>query len=224
LEPGIAVMCVLAGLLMLDKYSLGEFGVSQPLVVAPILGFAAGDFHAGVLLGVLLQPVWLVELPVGRRMGLDAQAAGISGAVAFFVMRGRVGFEQAMLAAVLVAAGASLWGGWLDRLQRHLNGALARRAERARTRRGLFFIHAAALELAFLRGVVLAVLAAGVGFVLLPVLRLDIMPGIPVNRLLAATMSIGLAGALVLFGVKKRIIPVLAGFASWVVVWVLVRF
>lgn len=90
----IAVLCILSGLLMLNKYSVGEFGISQPLV----------------------------ELPIGRKVPLDAQVAGISG------------------------------------------------------------------------------------------------------RLLAATLSVGLAGGLVLFGIKKRLLPFFVGFTDWVVVWALVRF
>jgi PTS system mannose-specific IIC component len=217
-------MCILSGLLILDKYSFGEFGVSQPLVSASLLGFAAGDFFSGVLLGVLLQPVWLVELPIGRKVPLDAQAAGISGAVAFFTMRilGNPSFECAALASIVVATAASLWGGFLDTYLRRLNGILAKRLERVNHRRQLLYLHIAALDAAFMRGVFLALVAAVTGILILPLL--DMIPRIPLDWLLAATLSIGLTGALVLFGLKKRLIPFFVGFAAWVVVWALVRF
>ncbi len=219
----IAIMCLLSGLLMLDKYSIGEFGVSQPLVAAPVLGYAAGDFTSGVLLGLLLQPVWLIQLPIGRKIPLDVQAAGISGTVAFFSMRmlGNARFEFAALAAIAVAAAASLYGGWLDGYGRKLNGIFARRLERVTRRRELLFLHVAALDVAFLRGVILAVVAAGAGAAILPLLKW--IPLVPLDRLLAATFSIGLAGALVIFGIKKQLIPFFAGFAAWVIVWALVR-
>jgi len=38
----IAVLCVLSGLLMLDKYSVGEFWVSQPLVSASLWDLQPG--------------------------------------------------------------------------------------------------------------------------------------------------------------------------------------
>lgn len=220
----IVVMCILSGLLILDKYSFGEFGVSQPLVSASVLGFAAGDFISGVLLGVLLQPVWLVELPIGRKVPLDAQAAGISGAVAFFTMRilGNPSFERAALLSIVVATAASLWGGFLDTYLRGLNGILAKRLERVNHRRQVLYIHIAALDAAFMRGVFLAIVAAVIGILILPLL--DMIPRIPLDWLLAATLSIGLTGALVLFGLKKRLIPFFVGFAAWVVVWALVRF
>jgi len=155
----IAVLCVLSGLLMLDKYSVGEFGVSQPLV----------------------------ELPIGRKVPLDAQAAGISGAVAFFTMR-----------------------------------ILANPVEQITHRRRLLFLHIAALDIAFLHGVLLALLAAGTGIVILPLFKF--LSLIPLERLLAATLSVGLASGLVLFGIKKRLAPFFVGFAAWVVVWAPVRF
>jgi len=226
MNPGltIAVICTISGLLMLDKYSIGEFGISQPLVASALIGFAAGDFHSGVILGLLLQPVWLIELPIGRRIPLDAQAAGISGAVTFFSLRvlSNTGFEVAAIAAILVAAGASLWGGLLDHLARRINGVLARKMETVRYRRHLVFIHVAALEVAFIRGVVLALAAFGLSLVAIPVIRY--IPFVPLDRLLAATVSIGLAGGLFLLGFKKQVIPWLVGFAAWIVVWVLVRF
>ncbi|MEA3312367.1 MAG: PTS sugar transporter subunit IIC [candidate division WOR-3 bacterium] len=220
----IAVLCILSGVLMLDKYSFGEFGVSQPLVAASVLGFAAGDFVSGALLGVLLQPVWLLQLPIGRKVPLDAQAAGISGAVAFFTMRilANPAFEAAALAAIVVAAAASVWGGWFDRYVRRLNGVLARRLEQISHRRRLLFLHIAALDISFLRGVLLALLAAGIGIVILPLLKL--LPLISLERLFAATLSVGLASGLVLFGIKKRLLPFFVGFTAWVVVWALVRF
>lgn len=218
------VVCIISGVLMLDKYSLGEFGISQPLVSASVLGFAAGDFTSGVLLGVLLQPLWLVELPIGRKVPLDAQAAGISGAAVFFSMRllASPPLESALLVSILVAAAASWWGGWLDVWSRKINEKLAMRMERATQKRHLLFIHVAALEVSFLRGMALAAFAVLIGAAVLPLLSL--VPLIPVQRLLAATLSIGLAGGLVLFGLKKRLIPAVVGFAAWVVVWVLVRF
>jgi PTS system mannose-specific IIC component len=220
----IVVMCILSGLLMLDKYSFGEFGVSQPLISASLLGFAAGDFISGALLGVLLQPVWLVELPIGRKVRLDAQAAGISGAVAFFTMRilGNPSFESAAVASIVVATAASIWGGFLDTCLRRLNGILAKRLEQVKHRRQLLYLHIAALDAAFVRGVFLALVAAVIGILIRPLL--DMIPNVPLDWLLAATLSIGLTGALVLFGLKKRLIPFFAGFAAWVIVWALVRF
>lgn len=222
----IVVLCLISGVLLVDKYSFGEFGISQPLVSASILGFACGDFAAGVLLGVLLQPIWLIELPIGRKVPLDAQAAGISGAVTFFTLRiaASVSVETGAFVSLLVAALASLWGGWFDFLGRRINGVLAGRIERVRSLRELLVIHIAALDIAFLRGVMVAAVSIGIAYLILPIVMLDLLPHIPLTRLLAATLSIGLAGGLVLFGSKKRWIPVAAGFASWVVVWLLVRF
>lgn len=222
----VIVLCLLSGILIIDKYSFGEFGVSQPLISSSVLGFAAGDFAAGALLGVLLQPIWLIELPIGKKIPLDAQAAGISGAVAFFAVKmfGGVSVEIAAFTALIIAALSSIWGGWLDKLERVINGYLARRMEQATRLRHVVFIHGASINIAFLRGVVMAGIAIGVSLVFIPVFRLNIIPVISLNRLLAATLSVGLGGGLVLLARKKHLIPVAVGILAWVVVWVLVRF
>lgn len=222
----LVVLCAISGVLMVDKYSFGEFGVSQPLVAATILGFAAGDFRTGALLGVILQPIWLLELPIGRRIPLDAQTAGICGAVTFFTLRMTtpVTLEVGAFFSLIVAGLASFWGGWLDMLERRINGVLAGRIERVRNFTELLFIHIAALDIAFIKGVTVAAVSASIALLSVPLFKLDLIPQIPITRLLAATLSVGLAGGLVLIGSKKQWIPVVAGFASWIVVWLLVRF
>lgn len=222
----IIVMCLLSGLLMLDKYSLGEFGISQPLVSASIIGFSAGSFLPGVILGVLLQPVWLIELPIGRKVPLDAQGAGISGAVAFFTLKliADPRFEVCAFIALIVAGAASIWGGWLDKLARQMNGKLVKKLEHIRNRRKLMFVHFAALNITFVRGVLMAALAVAVAIAVLPLIEAGLVPVIARERLLIATLSIGLASGLMLFGIKQRIIPFLVGFAAWIILWVFIRF
>lgn len=222
----IGIVCLLSGVIILDKYSVAEFGISQPLVAASIIGFAFGSFYQGVLIGVLIQPLWLAGLPIGRRIPLDAQAAGISGAVCFFTIRllGSAPIQTAALISIIIAALAGLWGGLLDRINRNLNRILASRLEKARNRLQVFGLHAAALEAGFIRGVLLALIAAGLGYLISVLSVLGSIPVVPISSLLVATLSIGLGGAWVMFGAKKQAIPVLAGFASWVIIWVLVRF
>lgn len=220
----ILIMCLLAGVLLLDKYSIGEFGISQPLISASILGFTAGDFSSGVLLGVLLQPMWLVELPIGRKVPLDAQAAGISGTIAFFTLRMIGGFsiEVSALLAIVIAAGISVLGGWFDLLQRKINGYIALRLERVKNLKEIVFIHAATLDIAFLRGVLLGLLTVVFSLIVIPIG--SIIPGISLPRLLAATFSIGLAGGVYLLGIKKQLIPTVVGFTSWICIWLYLRF
>ncbi|NLI98972.1 hypothetical protein GX441_09995 [bacterium] len=220
----LIIMCLISGIILLDKYSVGEFGISQPLLSASILGFAAGDFSKGVLLGLLLQPLWIVELPIGRKVPLDGQASGIAGAVVFFtlILIGKVPFEKAAFAAIVLASIMSILGGWLDLVQRKINGYISLRIERATSLWEVAFVHAAALDVAFLRGVIIAVASFVVSLLSVPLIAY--IPFIPFERLLVSTFSIGLAGALTLIGLKKAAIPALAGFASWAVVWFCIKF
>ncbi len=70
----------------------------------------------------------------------------------------------------------------------------------------------------------MAGIAIGLSVVLIPILEMKLIPSISLNRLLAATLSVGLGGGLVLLARKKHLIPVMLGLVAWVILWVLVRF
>ncbi len=219
----IYTMILLSGVLILDKYSFGEFGISQPLIVSSLLGLAVGDFISGALMGLIMQPIWLVEIPVGRKVPLDVQGGGISGAVAFFSLRlFGAGIEQAVLLSLIIAVLASVWGGWLDRFERYINGKIAMRLKTIRTRLHLILVHVVALDVAFLRGIVMAVVAAILAK--FAFLTIPFIPQIHISKIIAATFTVGLAGAIVMLGLKKRLLPMAIGFVSWIGVWVLLKF
>ena len=61
----IFVLSVLGALLSLDATAVGQVLISQPLLACPIIGLVLGDLQTGLLVGVLLQLIWVGKLPVG---------------------------------------------------------------------------------------------------------------------------------------------------------------
>lgn len=67
----------IGGLVGLDRTAMGQFMVSQPIVAAPLVGLALGDVKTGLILGALLELVWISDLPVGKFVPPDGTAAAV---------------------------------------------------------------------------------------------------------------------------------------------------
>ncbi len=76
------------GLIGLDRTAVGQFLFSQPVVVAPLTGWLLGDTTAGVVIGVALELIWVLDMPVGAFVPADA-TIGALFATAIAVLGGR---------------------------------------------------------------------------------------------------------------------------------------
>src|SRR5690349_6649811 len=64
-----------AGLIAIDHLGIGPWHVAQPLVSGPLLGWLLGDVQSGVILGVLVQLLWIGVAPGGVGIPYDFTAA-----------------------------------------------------------------------------------------------------------------------------------------------------
>ncbi len=58
-------------LLSLDRTAWGQLMVSRPIVIAPIIGIICGNATVGLMVGVLIELLWINELPVGAAIPSD---------------------------------------------------------------------------------------------------------------------------------------------------------
>ncbi|NIA19453.1 MAG: hypothetical protein GWP07_03330 [Xanthomonadaceae bacterium] len=74
-------------LLSLDRTAWGQLMVSRPIVLAPIIGLLCGNGAIGLLVGVLIELLWISELPVGATIPSDDTlfAAVASGVITTIV-------------------------------------------------------------------------------------------------------------------------------------------
>lgn len=61
--------------LELDGVAVGQFMLSRPLVVGPVLGVAFGHPDQGLLIGAVIELLGLSELPVGGHLPLNGTVA-----------------------------------------------------------------------------------------------------------------------------------------------------
>ena len=127
---GIVLLAVAAGL---DRTAACQIMISRPLVVAPFAGWILGVPFDGLLVGSVVELLWLGRLPVGAAIPPDDTQVAV-GAVALSVLMGTAPGAQGngfVLLCVLVALPIGKIGQVFDRLARQWNERLVTRAELA---------------------------------------------------------------------------------------------
>ena len=97
----VLAAALLGGLIGLDRTALGQFMISQPVVAAPVTGWVLGDLNAGLIIGGVLELIWVMDLPVGTFVPADSTATAIS-ATAIAAIGGRGSAEPWMIGFCLL--------------------------------------------------------------------------------------------------------------------------
>jgi len=121
----IAGIALAGGLVGLDRTAVGQFMISQPIVVGPLTGWMLGDPGAGVVVGVVLELIWVLDMPIGSFVPADATISTVSAtAIAALGSPGEaslpvIGFSLLLTAAMVPATMKA------DGIVRHWNSRLA---------------------------------------------------------------------------------------------------
>jgi PTS system mannose-specific IIC component len=102
LHTGLLILAISAagGLVGLDRTAAGQFMISQPIVAGPLTGWLLGNAEAGLIIGAVLELVWVLDMPIGTFVPADATIGAVS-ATAIAVLGGsteqvpldRIGFS-----------------------------------------------------------------------------------------------------------------------------------
>ena len=72
-------LSLLLGFLSLDVTAVGQFMVSRPIVVGPLVGLVTGHPDLGLAMGALIELLWIADVPVGAHLPMDlCMLTGIS--------------------------------------------------------------------------------------------------------------------------------------------------
>jgi len=130
------LIALIGGLVDLDSTATWQFMISQPVVAAPLtglfLGVVAGEMAAGLKLGLMvgtiLQLVWIEQLPLGMNVPPDAALASVLSVALGFLAGQQFDTyaerEDCHTLALLVAVGLGLLGRSMDIWIRKLNTAV----------------------------------------------------------------------------------------------------
>jgi PTS system mannose-specific IIC component len=123
----------LGGLLWLDRFQVFQIMISRPLVAAPLIGFALGDFAVGLAAGLLYEVLWLERPPVGGYVPPDVTLASVSTAAVAVIVKqtSSAPITAVVFLSFLILLPLAFAGARLDCLVRLGLGGLAQRAEQA---------------------------------------------------------------------------------------------
>lgn len=117
---------LIGSLLALDTTAVLQILISQPIVTGAILGWLLGDVSLGLHIGLLLQLLWLNQMPVGAAKIPEGNLASIIGVILFFRLEHlSVNYQNILvLLVVLYALLIGFVGVYLITMLRNWNGKL----------------------------------------------------------------------------------------------------
>jgi mannose/fructose/N-acetylgalactosamine-specific phosphotransferase system component IIC len=115
-----------AGLAFLETWPAGQFLLTRPVFLFPLLGFLLGLPAEGLWLGLLLELLASRQLPMGASLPPDPVSAGLIALLSSWLATGIPGFESLpRLLATLLIALFLLWPlSFLTESQRRLNARI----------------------------------------------------------------------------------------------------
>ncbi|MEO0083483.1 MAG: PTS sugar transporter subunit IIC [candidate division WOR-3 bacterium] len=222
----VIILSLTAATVLLDKLAVGEFGLSQPLILCPLIGLIFNNFDIGLFLGCVLQLIWLGSLPLGGKEPLDNQGAGavaICGYILGQKVLPEISHERLVFVALLLAGFASILGQVLSQMTKKINNHLVNNLNIYSSYHSIFFANIAGLLIYFLRGFVLVIVFQ---LILLLVLMTPFpykLPQFTFLELIILPLAIGIASIANIVVIKKRFLFTIIGFLLGNILWIIVK-
>jgi mannose/fructose/N-acetylgalactosamine-specific phosphotransferase system component IIC len=127
----LVVTSVIGGLLHLDRTAAFQFLISRPLVSSTVTGLVLGDMKTGLLIGMVLELLWLDTQPLGTALPPDDTIVAVVVPASAVITGRLIGSTDIPLLGltVLVSLPLSEAGKLLDTGVRRMNGAFLARAK-----------------------------------------------------------------------------------------------
>ncbi len=147
---------LIGALVNLDDVPLLQIMISQPIVIAPLIGFLWGDFQTGLIIGAFLELLMINYLPIGCAVPLDSSIGAVVAIGTFFLITPFFPSSRNALIAlvVLVSMPFTIIAQKASILVRKFNGRLSTLAQESAERgdlRKLDFFHFTGVGLFYLR-------------------------------------------------------------------------
>ena len=138
-EPSAIIICgLVGGAIHLDRTAAFQFMVSRPIVAGPLIGWLLGEVHVGLLVGILMELLWINYLPMGSFIPPNETFAAIVASGTVCLCSSRIGttVREMVMFGVLLAVPMAYVGRYLDILVRRCNVILTKRADQAASGKG----------------------------------------------------------------------------------------
>ena len=120
--PEILLVSLWGGIVALDTTAALQVMISRPLIACTIAGLILGNAPVAFLFGLLMELVYICELPVGAAAFSEGNVgAVISAALAVLILRETGRLSVVLAISLIIAIGLSFAGGVLVKKMRSLN-------------------------------------------------------------------------------------------------------
>ena len=197
------------GIVALDTTAVMQTLISHPLVSCSVTGLILGNFKIAFLIGVVLELIWLNELPVGAAPFSEGNiGATVAAATAILIYNQTLRMQMAIPLACLLGVAVSYVGGYMVIWARYVNGRIySRLLDQERiTPSSISTTHLASIAAFYFGGVLYTVLATTICYYVL----LAVTPLIPTSwdarlwPIMGAFLGVGCAVLLYMFVTRKN--------------------
>ncbi len=129
----VVILSIVGGLLHLDRTAAFQFLISRPLVSSTVTGLILGDVKTGLMIGMVLELLWLGTQPLGTALPPDDTIVAVAAPAAAIITGRLLGSMDASLLglSVLISLPLSEGGRVVDSRVRRINGIFLARAKAA---------------------------------------------------------------------------------------------
>jgi mannose PTS system EIIC component len=129
----VVITSIVGGVLHLDRTAAFQFLISRPLVASAVTGLILGDVRTGLVIGMVLELLWLGTQPFGTALPPDDTVVAVAAPAAGILAGRMLGSTNPSLLclAILAALPLSEAGRLVDVWARKVNGVFLDRAKTA---------------------------------------------------------------------------------------------
>lgn len=211
-------ICLIGGFVALDTTAAWQVMFSQPIVTCPLLGLLLGDSQTGILIGLLMELLWLRELPIGASEFPESNVGSLVACAVAIILREKHPDHGNIVLILSTTYGllVSYLGGKSIVLMRKNNLHLVHWADRSASlgqAKRVSFLHLVGVLHSFVNGVFLSGLSLMMGLLLIaqltPLLPAQWDRGFALGK--GALLGIGCGVVMSLFLRKKTRLPFTVG-------------
>lgn len=225
--PEVLILCFIGGIVGIDTAAAWQLMISQPVVTCPVIGLIFGQPEIGILLGILLELPWLIEMPIGAKHGLSGNlGAVVATGIAIYLNSHKCNTENIIIIiSILYSLLVSRAGSYLLIVKRKLNSKLTYLADDAAARGDISLIsrfHLTGVIYSFTLGFLLVGVGFTIGLFLLPSLCEFIHPDFDNAFGLAkfGLLGLGVGAVAILFLTKETKWFIVISFCTSLVIWI----
>lgn len=207
----ILLVSFIGGIVSLDVMTVWQIMISRPLVTAPIIGWLCGDMWVGLIIGIILELIWINILPLGAIIPPDVSATAIMATAQAIIAKQLLPYQNSDVIIMLAVMCAVPLGGLFKRVDiglRWFNRNFAHWIDKYADEgniTGIELVTRLSIVTVFVKTFIFYVIGIWLGVRLIsgitPLLPLSVKEGLRLSRTLLP--ALGFAAVLDIFGTKK---------------------